>query len=280
MNYPATSGVALVIRHTGQVFSLTRHPVAIGRQADNTIILSDPQASRHHASISWQAGTYLVQDMGSANGTYVNGQRISAQTLLRPGDVLRVGGTIFDVRQTLTGGDTGQMPVSPPTFSGVEAPSQRSGPSLVIGLLLVAIVIAILIITMLLLLPALTGKVPTVTIQWPAPDAEVIAGSEIILQAAASGARDISRLELSVDGLVIAVTTSANAKGEASLTALQPWTFRQPGFHTVMAVAYTARGKVSAPASVVLAVVEAEGERMPHAAPSELTRLSIAISRE
>jgi hypothetical protein len=256
MNYPSTPGVALVIRHTGQVFSLTRHPVAIGRQADNTIILSDPQASRHHATISWEAGTYLVQDMGSANGTYVNGQRIVAPTLLRPGDVLRVGGTVFDVRQTLIGGDTGQMPVAPPSYSGVEAPYQRSVPNLVIGMLLASIVIAILVIATLLLLPALGGKVPTVTIQWPAPEAEVIAGSETILQATASGARDISRLELSVDGLVVAVSTSANAKEESSLTALQPWTFRQPGLHTVSAVAYTARGKVSETASVVFAVVE------------------------
>jgi hypothetical protein len=191
-----------------------------------------------------------------------------------------VGGTIFDVRQTLIGGDTGQMPVSPPTYSGAEAPSRRSAPSLVIGLLLAAVVIAILIIATLLLLPAMTGKVPTVTIQRPAPYAEVAAGSEIILQATASGARDISRLELSVDGLVVAVTTSANTKGEASLTALQPWTFRQPGLHTVMAVAYTVRGKVSAPASVVFAVVESGGERMPLAVPSELTRLNIASSRE
>jgi pSer/pThr/pTyr-binding forkhead associated (FHA) protein len=261
MNYPSTSGMALVIRHTGQVFSLTHHPVVIGRQADNTIILSDPQASRHHASISWQTGIYLVQDLDSANGTYVNGQRIAVPTLLRPGDVLRVGGTVFDVRQTLIGGDTGQMPVSPPPYSEPEAPSLRSVPPTVIGLLLAAVVLAILIIAALLLLPALTGKVPTVTIQWPAPDAEVLAGSEVVLQAAASGARDISRLELSVDGLVVAVITSANAEGEASLTALQPWTFRQPGFHTVTAVAYTTRGKVSAPASVVLAVVEAGGER-------------------
>jgi hypothetical protein len=280
MNYPSTSGVALVIRHTGQVFSLTRHPVAIGRQADNTIILSDPQASRHHASISWQAGTYLVQDIGSANGTYVNGQRIAAPTLLRPGDVLRVGGTVFDVRQTLIGGDTGQMPVAPPTYSGSGAPSRRSAPSLVIGLLLAAIVIAILVITTLLLLPALTGRVPTASIQWPAPEAEVVAGSEIILQATASGARDISRLELSVDGLVVAVNTSANAKGEASLTVLQPWTFRQPGFHTVSAVAYTVRGKVGAPASVILSVVETGGEAMPQAPSSELTRLKFAISRK
>jgi hypothetical protein len=218
--------------------------------------------------------------MGSANGTYVNGHRIAVPTLLHPGDVLRVGGTIFDVRQALTGGDTGQMPVSPPTYSGAEAPSQGSAPSHVIGLLLAAIVIAILIITTLLLLPALTGKVPTVAIQWPAPDAELIAGSEIILQATASGARDISRLELSVDDLVVAVTTSPSAKGEAYLTARQPWTFRQPGLYTVMAVAYTARGKVSAPATVVFAVVEAGGERMPHAPPSELTRLNIAISRK
>lgn len=280
MNYPSTSAVALLIRHTGQVFSLTRHPVAIGRQADNTIILSDPQASRHHANISWQAGTYIVQDMGSANGTYVNGQRITAPTLLRPGDVLRVGGTIFDVRQTLIGGDTGQMPVSAPTYSGAETPSQRSAPALVIGLLLAAIVIAILIITTLLFLPSLTAKIPTVAIQWPAPDVEVVAGSEIILQATASGARDISRLELSVDGLVVAVTASAHAKGEASLTALQPWTFRQSGLHTVQAVAYTTRGKVSAPASVIFTVVETGGEGVPQAVPSELTRFSFVILRK
>jgi hypothetical protein len=280
MNYPSTSGLALVIRHTGQVFSLTRHPVTIGRQADNTIILSDPQASRHHASISWQAGAYLVWDMGSANGTYVNGQRIVVPTLLRPGDVLRVGGTVFDVRQTLAGGDTGQMPVAPPTYSGEEAPSQRSAPSLVMGLLLAAILIATLVIATLLLLPTLTGRVPTVAIQWPAPDAEVVAGSEIILHATASGTRDISRLELSVDGLVVAMTTSANAKGEPSLTALQPWTFRQPGLHTVSAVAHTVRGKVSAPASITFSVVQTGGEGMPQAAPFELTRLKFAISRK
>jgi uncharacterized Zn-binding protein involved in type VI secretion len=277
MNSPSTPGVALVIRHTGQVFSLTRHPVAIGRQADNTIILGDPQVSRHHAAISWQASAYLVVDLGSANGTYVNGQRIAGPTLLRHGDVLRVGGTVFDVQQTLTVGDTGQMPVAPPTYSNEESPSQRSVPPLVMGLLLAAIMIAILIIAMILLLPALTGKVPVATIQWPAPNAQVVVGNEVILQATASGAPDINRLELSVDGLVVAVATSTTAQGGASLRASQPWTFRQPGLHTVTAVAYTAGGEVSTPAVVTISVVEAGGKLVPTATSSGLTRLSFAI---
>jgi pSer/pThr/pTyr-binding forkhead associated (FHA) protein len=77
MSSQAASSPVLTIRHTGQVFPLTEAPVAIGRQTDNTIVLADPQASRHHATIYWQAGSFFVQDMGSANGTYVNDRRIT-----------------------------------------------------------------------------------------------------------------------------------------------------------------------------------------------------------
>ena len=91
------SGPALIIRHTGQVLHLGQEPVTIGRKEGNTIVLGDPQASLHHATIFWQAGGFVLQDMGSANGTFVNEIRIAAPQPLRDGHVIRMGNTIFDV---------------------------------------------------------------------------------------------------------------------------------------------------------------------------------------
>ena len=89
MSQPAYSGPALYIRHTGQVFPLTQAAITIGRHADNTIVLSDPQVSRHHATITWQPSGYAVQDLNSANGTFVNEQPVGQPSVLRDGDTLR-----------------------------------------------------------------------------------------------------------------------------------------------------------------------------------------------
>ena len=93
MSHQRPSGPALVVQHTGQVYPLTQATITIGRQADNAIVLADQQVSRHHASLSWQGGTYVVQDLGSANGTFINDRQISGLQRLRNGDVLRLGNT-------------------------------------------------------------------------------------------------------------------------------------------------------------------------------------------
>lgn len=62
----------------------------IGRAADNDVVLNDPTVSNHHARLSWVGGVLLIEDLSSANGTYVDGQRVrSART--RPGADLRFG---------------------------------------------------------------------------------------------------------------------------------------------------------------------------------------------
>jgi pSer/pThr/pTyr-binding forkhead associated (FHA) protein len=75
----------------------TRYPLSpertsIGRSRDNSIRLADERASRRHARVDLQQGTFVISDLDSANGTFVNGQRIQRHAL-RSGDEIRIGDT-------------------------------------------------------------------------------------------------------------------------------------------------------------------------------------------
>jgi serine/threonine-protein kinase len=67
--------------------------ISLGRNPDNSVVLSDGQVSRHHAVIRSQASAWFITDQGSTNGTFVNEQRLSPNTAhpLQVGDVLRLG---------------------------------------------------------------------------------------------------------------------------------------------------------------------------------------------
>lgn len=73
--------------------------VTIGRHASNTIMLNDTQASSRHAELRSDGAGYVLIDLGSTNGTRVNGQPIAAHTphLLRGGDVITIGDTSMTV---------------------------------------------------------------------------------------------------------------------------------------------------------------------------------------
>lgn len=74
----------------GQQFRLDK-PTVVGRGATADLSLADPGVSRRHASFSRQDAAWSVEDLGSANGTKVNGRRLSAPTRLKSGDVLHIG---------------------------------------------------------------------------------------------------------------------------------------------------------------------------------------------
>lgn len=70
---------------------LRRFQTTIGRR-NADVVLADPDVSRQHALVEKYGDRYLVRDLGSTNGTYVNGKRVDAE-MLCPGDVIEVGGT-------------------------------------------------------------------------------------------------------------------------------------------------------------------------------------------
>jgi hypothetical protein len=72
--------------------------VRIGRQADNDLVITDPGVSRHHAEIINENGTCTLHDLGSTNGTYVNGS-VTTEHALRPGDRISIGSTVVEFRR-------------------------------------------------------------------------------------------------------------------------------------------------------------------------------------
>ena len=81
-------------RQAGDVFVLEAAPISIGRAANNEIVINaDEYASTRHARIEPRRDGVYVEDVGSTNGTYVNGVRLSREQRLVPGDLIRVGET-------------------------------------------------------------------------------------------------------------------------------------------------------------------------------------------
>ena len=112
----------------GNTIQLTSSPVTLGRSDDNSVILSpESAASRHHAEFTEDDGVWSVRDLGSMNGTYVNGDRIEWPRVLRLGDKIKIAGEVL-VFQNDTG--AGSPTFSPPLLQ--EAAQSKSGTSTVI----------------------------------------------------------------------------------------------------------------------------------------------------
>jgi hypothetical protein len=87
----------------GERFPLEKDEIWLGRDPANDIVIADPEISRRHARFLLRGSTYIVEDMGSTNGTLVNGEMITAPKALNHGDVIEFGehtSLVFEVTQT------------------------------------------------------------------------------------------------------------------------------------------------------------------------------------
>ena len=75
-----------------------RDVTVIGRSSDADVRIDDPYASDYHLRLALQDGRVTVHDLGSTNGTYVNGRRVTVPVPLNRGDAVQVGKTIMEVR--------------------------------------------------------------------------------------------------------------------------------------------------------------------------------------
>jgi pSer/pThr/pTyr-binding forkhead associated (FHA) protein len=74
-----------------KVFPLTKSVINIGRRLDNQLVIDDPRVSRNHAQLRAIKGRFVIFDLNSTGGTFVNGQRTS-QSVMYPGDVISLAG--------------------------------------------------------------------------------------------------------------------------------------------------------------------------------------------
>jgi pSer/pThr/pTyr-binding forkhead associated (FHA) protein len=72
-------------------------PLVVGRGVDCDLVLNDTFLSTRHARFTFDAGDLLVEDLGSTNGTFINQKIIAHRTRLDKGDIVQVGGVLFEV---------------------------------------------------------------------------------------------------------------------------------------------------------------------------------------
>src|SRR5437762_12507313 len=109
-----------------QIYELNKDIITLGRDITNDIVINDPECSRHHCRLTRGGGGYTLEDLGSTNGTFVNGQRLSGARPLSGGDVIGLGETVtLSYEITLPVGDPNQMATmvnpSPAPQSGYSA---------------------------------------------------------------------------------------------------------------------------------------------------------------
>lgn len=130
----------------GKTFPLEKQEILIGRDLANDISISDPEVSRRHTRLLMQEDNVIIEDLGSTNGTFLNGQRIASPQQLRPGDVITLGENIvvifdrtdFDpdatvvssagVDQTVQPAPQAAAPMPQPSY-GVIPPQSQSQPA-------------------------------------------------------------------------------------------------------------------------------------------------------
>jgi pSer/pThr/pTyr-binding forkhead associated (FHA) protein len=71
----------------------------VGRAPECELRIDDTYVSQQHARIFGKNGSWYVEDLGSTNGTFVNEQRLAAPAMLQPGDKIRVGTTVMELRR-------------------------------------------------------------------------------------------------------------------------------------------------------------------------------------
>src|SRR5579859_1428928 len=115
---------AFVILDGQHTVPLTAAVINLGRRLDNQIIVDDPRVSRNHAQLRLRFGHYVIYNLGSTGGTFVNGQRVE-ECVLRPGDVISLGGV------PLIYGDDGSEPgpAAPTPHSTMPLPPLADPPS-------------------------------------------------------------------------------------------------------------------------------------------------------
>jgi pSer/pThr/pTyr-binding forkhead associated (FHA) protein len=122
----------LVVRQgpqAGMSFPLSGNQIVIGREEGMDIALQDPESSRRHALISWRGGQFVIEDLGSTNGSFVNGVQITAPQVLNPGDSIGIGQTALVFHTSGTQMEAQVPPHQAPTYQSSPAPAADSSGS-------------------------------------------------------------------------------------------------------------------------------------------------------
>jgi hypothetical protein len=265
----AASGPRLIAQEgseQGRSFAIPPTGLLVGRAAECDLALDDAEISRRHARFYWRGTQLLVEDLGSANGTVVNGQSISGPRPLSERDLVALGKSVFIVQglvsRELTPTARNLDAVAPAASPYYAVPPRQTalqrGPTfwLILAGLGLAFLLAVGGIGALWYFnqaPAVS-QAPAVTILTPANGAQVEINVPLIVQATATDARGVTRLELWADGGLVSQQASPVPQGASPLLLNMSWTPPAAGNHVLEVRAFNSANQQSLPAVVTVNV--------------------------
>lgn len=148
--------------NVGKVYPLDGAELIIGRDTSNAVSINDAEVSRKHAKLELRGTAYLIHDLGSTNGTFVNGMRIAGAQVLNPGDTVSFGENIMIMYEAVMDPNATMMSSSA-RAAKTAAPVQRPAPAPVQQA------------------PAYSGQVPAGPVPMPAPAKKKGNGKVVII---------------------------------------------------------------------------------------------------
>jgi predicted component of type VI protein secretion system len=118
----------------GKVFPVEGDDLTIGREMSNSIAINDSEISRKHAKMELRGSSYVIQDLGSTNGTFINGNRISGVQVLNPNDMVSFGENIVLIYEMVADPNATMLSAKAPRTAArgrkpVPAPAPTAEPS-------------------------------------------------------------------------------------------------------------------------------------------------------
>lgn len=247
----------------GRSFAIPPTGLLVGRAGECDLALDDVQVSRRHARFYWHGSRLLIEDLGSANGTLVNGRPVSGSQPLSERDLVNIGSSVFMVQGLISRELTPtarnlDAAVSPPYYAPPPpqpTPQRETALWLVLLGLTLALLLAILGLGALWYLsrtPSGVSQAPSVTILTPVNGTQVILNTPIIVQASASDNRGVTRLELWADGSLVNRQASPSPQGASPLLLNLTWTPTTPGQHVLEVRAFNSANQSSTPVQVTI----------------------------
>lgn len=267
MKSTGSANVQLVVEggaQSGMLFAIDKPFVTVGRANDNDIVLNDEMVSKHHARIIIQGNNYLIEDLGSSNGTTVNGQQVKSH-ILSNGDKLYLGQTNLTFNSVVPAGATQPMaagvPVPTPPIAPVQAQApverkSKKGVWIAVGIVAALMVLAGVAVLLVLLLRGEKDEIrPTVKLSSPAAGSQVELGlpvgtaKEVDVSLTASDNKGLDKVEIMVNDKVVETLKATKATKDSNTGgALKEedfsykWSAGAPGSNTLKAKAYDWKG--------------------------------------
>lgn len=158
--------------HPGKVYPIDGAELTIGRDSSNAVAINDAEVSRKHAKMELRGSSYVIQDLGSTNGTFVNGNRTSGMQVLNPNDIVSFGENIVLMYEAISDPNATMIssakaprtaaaakkpappPAAAPAYSGqvpagpapvAAAPAKKSGSGKFVLIIIAVVVVCIIL---------------------------------------------------------------------------------------------------------------------------------------